>query len=331
MKNILLTGVLRPLRFIPQQWSSIGTTTRKMGSLSVKDFKSVRFFTKDRVAHIVLNRPNLLNAIDKHMPFEIQTAVQKANFDEEVHVILLYGAGDVFCAGYDLKSYAEEKPRDLEKQDDDIPDYVNQKMPWDPALDYQFMATVTNAYMEIWRSMKPVVAKIKRVAIGGGSDIALACDLTFMEKHSKIGYPPSVIWGCPTSAFWTFRVGMEKAKRILFTGELLTGEKAERIGLIGESVEGNEELDKRVDQVLQRLVTVPKNQLWYQKSVVNHVVEQQGLLSAQRLSIIYDGMSRHSPEGIQFQRRCMEIGFKKAVRERDSGKETIWSHMKRET
>lgn len=210
------------------------------------------------------------------------------------------------------------------------------------------MATVTNSYMEIWRSMKPVIAKIKRVAIGGGSDIALACDLTFMEKNSRIGYPPSVIWGCPTSAFWTFRVGMEqvanylnlltlfsqiffsiKAKRILFTGEILSGEKAERIGLIGESVEGNEELDKRVDEVLQRLVTVPKNQLWYQKSVINHVVEQQGLLSAQRLSTIFDGMSRHSPEGITFQHRCMEVGFKQAVRERDGGKETVWSHMKR--
>lgn len=120
-----------------------------------------------------------------------------------------------------------------------------------------------------------------------------------------------------------------KAKRILFTGEILSGEKAEKIGLIGESVEGNDELDKRVDQVLQRLVTVPKNQLWYQKSVINHVIEQQGLLSAQRLSTIYDGMSRHSPEGIAFQQRCMEIGFKKAVKERDGGKETVWSHMKR--
>lgn len=84
-----------------------------------------------------------------------------------------------------------------------------------------------------------------------------------------------------------------------------------------------------MDEVLQRMVTVPKNQLWYQKAVVNHVIEQQGLLSAQRLSTIFDGMSRHSSEGITFQKRCMDVGFKQAVQERDGGKETVWSHIKR--
>lgn len=99
--------------------------------------------------------------------------------------------------------------------------------------------------------------------------------------------------------------------------------------MIGESVGGGDCLDKRVDEVLQRLVTVPKNQLWYQKSVINQVIEQQGLLNAQRLSTIFDGMSRHSPEGIAFQKRCMDVGFKQTVKERDGGKETVWSHMKR--
>ncbi|KAG4074816.1 hypothetical protein HA402_006455 [Bradysia odoriphaga] len=311
------------LRYIP----SLRPCLRQSSTFSAEHFKSIRYFTEDRVAHIELNRPERLNAIDKYMPFEIQKAVQRANFDDKIHVILLYGAADVFCAGYDLKAYAEEQDNTV--KEDDYYDYVNQEMPWDPALDFQYMSSVTNSYMEIWRSMKPVVAKIKRAAIGGGSDIALACDLTFMEKSAKIGYPPSVIWGCPTSAFWTFRVGMEQAKRILFTGEILTGEKAEKIGLIGESVDGNECLDKRVAEVLERLVTVPKNQLWYQKSVINQVIEQQGLLSAQRLSTIFDGMSRHSPEGIAFQKRCTNVGFKQAVKERDGGKETVWSHMER--
>lgn len=210
------------LRYVP---SSLMPCFRQSSTFTGKDFKSIRYFAEDRVAHIELNRPDRLNAIDKYMPFEIQKAVQRANFDDEIHVIHLYGAGDVFCAGYDLKAYAEERDT---AEEDEYYDYFNQKMPWDPALDFQYMSSVTHSYMEIWRSMKPVVAKIKRVAIGGGSDIALACDLTFVEKSAKIGYPPSVIWGCPTSAFWTFRVGMEQAKRILFTGEILTGEKAEK-------------------------------------------------------------------------------------------------------
>jgi len=111
-------------------------TIKKSSIFTTKDFKSIKYFIKDRVAHIQLNRPERLNAIDKYMPFEIEKAVQRANFDDEVHVILLYGAGDVFCAGYDLKAYAEESDSTV-GNDDDTPDYVNQEMPWDPALDYQ--------------------------------------------------------------------------------------------------------------------------------------------------------------------------------------------------
>lgn len=123
-------------RCLPSSKLTFHGTIRRLSSVSTKDFKSIRYFTEDRVAHIQLNRPDRLNAIDKYMPFEIQKAVQKANFDDEVHVILLYGAGNVFCAGYDLKAYAEESDNSV-GDDGDIPNYVNQEMPWDPALDYQ--------------------------------------------------------------------------------------------------------------------------------------------------------------------------------------------------
>lgn len=123
---------------------------------------------------------------------------------------------------------------------------------------------------------------------------------------------------------------MEKAKRILFTGEILSGQKSVDIGLIGEAVPP-EGIDERVDEFMERLGAVPKNQLWYHKTVVNQAVEAAGLHSAQRLSTIFDGMSRHSPEGMMFQQRCAEVGFKQAVKERDSGKEAVWSHLPRQT
>lgn len=123
------------MRYLPLSTFIYHGTIRQLSSLSTKDFKSIKYFTEDRVAHIQLNRPDRLNAIDKYMPFEIQKAVHIANFDDEIHVILLYGAGDVFCAGYDLKAYAEESDSTV-GNDSDSPDYVNQGMPWDPALDY---------------------------------------------------------------------------------------------------------------------------------------------------------------------------------------------------
>ncbi len=124
------------LRCIPPLKLTSHAPLRQSSSFSGKDFKSIRYFTEDRVAHIELNRPDRLNAIDKYMPFEIQKAIQRANFDDEIHVILLYGAGDVFCSGYDLKAYAEERDSIVD-EDTDALDYVNQKMPWDPALDFQ--------------------------------------------------------------------------------------------------------------------------------------------------------------------------------------------------
>ena len=200
-------------------------------------------------------------------------------------------------------------------------------MPWDPYIDYKFMSRCNDAWMSLWKSLKPTIAKINGVAIGGGSDMALVCDITVATNDTLIGYPPSRVWGCPTSAMWFYRVGMERAKRILFTGEILTGEQAAHIGLIGEAVP-SEELDVTVDKMIKRLVTVPTNQLFFQKQVINNAVEQMGLFQTQRLATLFDGMSRHTPEGVAFQERVHKVGFKKAVQERDEGIKAVWSDIK---
>ena len=223
----------------------------------------------------------------------------------------------VFCSGYDLKKYAEAERGSQPG---------SQKMPWDPYIDYKFMARCNDAWMSLWKSLKPTIAKINGVAIGGGSDMALVCDITIATNDTLIGYPPSRVWGCPTSAMWFYRVGMERAKRILFTGEILTGEQAAQIGLIGEAVP-SEELDSTVDKMIKRMITVPTNQLFFQKQVINNAVEQMGIFQTQRLATLFDGMSRHTPEGVAFQERVHKVGFKKAVQERDDGVEAVWSDI----
>ena len=224
---------------------------------------------------------------------------------------------DSFCSGYDLKQFAE---------DPNTTEMTSQEMPWDPYKDFQFMSRCNKAWMSLWHSLKPVVCKIRGVAIGGGSDMALCCDVTFMADNARIGYPPSRVWGCPTTAMWVYRIGMENAKRVLFSGTLLTGKDAAKLGLIGESVpEG--ELDKHVDEFIARIIEVPTNQLFFQKQVINQAMEQMGVLNTQRLATVFDGMTRHSPEGVEFQHYAMKSGFKEAVKLRDSGKETPWSNM----
>ena len=272
------------------------------------NFGTVLYESKERVATITLNRPERFNAISETMPEDIAAAFGHANNDDSVHVVVLTGAGRGFCGGYDLKAYAEKPGTNP----------AIQEMPWDPMIDYNFMSRCTQNFMSIWRCHKPVIARVHGDAVAGGSDIALCCDIIIMNEKARIGYPPSRVWGCPTTAMWVYRLGAEKAKQMLFTGDLISGTKAEEIGLIFQSVP-LEELDETVNQLTNRIKGVPKNQLMMMKMMVNQAYENMGLASTQTIATLFDGMARHTPEGVWFKQRTEEVGFKQAVAERDSG------------
>lgn len=262
----------------------------------------------NRIAYITLNRPDKLNAINDQMPLEIRAAVEAANADDGVHVIILSGSGRSFCSGYDLELYAET-PR---------PTDGSQEMPWDPMVDYQLMNRNTQCFMSLWRSYKPTIAKVHGFAVAGGSDIALCCDLVFMGRHARIGYPPARVWGCPTTAMWVYRLGAEKAKRMLLTGDVIGGEEAEKMGLIYRAV-SERDLDAEVLALAKRMAAVPKNQLMMHKLMINQAYANMGMEGTQMLATIFDGITRHSPEGVAFKEQAEKYGFKHATRERDSG------------
>jgi enoyl-CoA hydratase len=176
----------------------------------------------------------------------------------------------------------------------------------------------TQDFMSLWRSHKPTIAKIRGFAVAGGSDIALCCDLIVMADDAKVGYPPTRVWGCPTTAMWVYRIGAEQAKRMLLTGDLITGVEARDIGLVIDSVPEHA-LDDRVRQLADRIKGVPRNQLMMQKLMVNQAYDNMGLASTQMLATLFDGITRHSPEGMWFKKRSEEVGFQQAVAERDSG------------
>ena len=268
----------------------------------------VKYEKKDRIAYITLNRPERYNAINDFMPSALEQRVQQANEDPQIHVIILQGNGKAFCSGYDLKEYAE-KPR---------PQIGSQEMPWDPTIDYKMMKKNTEQFMSLWRSYKPVICKIHGFAVAGGSDIALCWDIVIMADDAKIGYPPARLWGCPTTMMWVYRLGAEKAKRMLLTGDLIDGKEAEKIGLIYKSCPV-EELDQEVQKLANRMAGIPQNQLMMQKMVINQAYNQMGLENTQMLATLFDGITRHSPEGVAFKSRCEDVGFKQAVKERDSG------------
>jgi enoyl-CoA hydratase len=147
--------------------------------------------------------------------------------------------------------------------------------------------------------------------------MALCSDMLVMADDARIGYPPARVWGVPTSALWAFRIGDQRAKRLLFTGDLIDGATALEWGLAIEAPPAAE-LDERFEALVQRVALTPINQLVMMKLLVNQALYAQGLQATQSLGVFFDGIARHTPEGYAFAKRAVETGFKEAVHERDA-------------
>jgi enoyl-CoA hydratase len=263
-----------------------------------------------RIARLLLNRPERLNAINEDTPRELRAAVEWANADDEVHVIVVEGAGKGFCGGYDLSHFGQG--------DIDHP-CQQERTPWDPMVDYACMKRNTEDFMALWRSPKPTIAKVHGAAVAGGSDIALCCDLLVMAEDARIGYMPTRVWGCPTTAMWTYRVGPTRAKQLMFTGDTIDGRTALAWGLANEVVSA-EALEGATMALATRIAGVPRGHLAMHKMVVNQALLTMGLEQAQSLATVFDGITRHNPEGMWFRRYAQAEGFKAAVEWRDSGR-----------
>lgn len=287
--------------------------------------KTMTYAVTDRIARITLDRPARGNGITMDLPQELAQCVERANIDPSVHVIALSGNGSGFCGGYDLVESAEalqlgedspHRPKGsvldpAVQMRNHAPDEV-----WDPMTDYAMMSRNVKGFMSLFHSEKPVVCKVHGFCVAGGTDMALCSDLLVIADDAKIGYPPARVWGSPTTSMWFHRVGLEKAKRLLFTGDCLTGKQAREWGLAIESAPPDQ-LDARFESLLERIARMPINQLVMMKLLLNQSVTNQGLHSTQLLGTVFDGITRHTKEGYDFQQRAAEAGFKQAVRERD--------------
>ena len=193
-----------------------------------------------RIARITLNRPERGNGITMDMPRELTACVERANLDPEVHVIALSGNGTGFCGGYDLVDSAQNMAMENAQSDhlkgtplDPLIQMKNHipNSNWDPMIDYAMMSRNVKGFMSLFHSDKPVVCKVHGFCVAGGTDMALCSDLLVIADDAKIGYPPARVWGSPTTAIWVHRLGIEKAKRLLFTGDCLSGKEAQQWGL----------------------------------------------------------------------------------------------------
>jgi enoyl-CoA hydratase len=291
----------------------------------METLQTMTYEVTGRIARITLNRPERGNGITLQLPRDLAACVERANLDPAVHVIALSGNGPGFCGGYDLVESAEGfamggsephaqkgtpvDPAVIAQNHD--PDAV-----WDPMVDYAMMSRNVRGFMSLFHGDKPVVCKVHGFCVAGGTDMALCSDLLVIADDAKIGYPPARVWGSPTTSLWFYRLGLEKAKRLLFTGDCLSGKEAKEWGLAIESAPADK-LDERFEILLERIARMPINQLVMMKLLLNQTLHAQGLHTTQLLGTVFDGITRHTEEGYAFQRRAMEAGFKQAVRERD--------------
>jgi enoyl-CoA hydratase len=296
--------------------------------------KTMTYAVDGRVARITLNRPERGNGITLDLPVELAQCVERADLDPAVHVIALAGNGKGFCGGYDLVASAERMSTDTEAAGTEARatrDFAPAGSPldprvtgrnhdprrvWDPVIDYQMMSRNVRGFMSLFHANKPVVCKVHGFCVAGGTDMALCSDLLVIAHDAKIGYPPARVWGSPKTSVWAFRIGIEKAKRLLFTGDCLNGREAVAWGLASECAPADR-LDERFETLLGRIARMPINQLVMMKLLVNQTVLSAGLPTTQILGTVFDGITRHTAEGYAFQQRAAEVGFKQAVRERD--------------
>jgi enoyl-CoA hydratase len=273
------------------------------------------------VARITLDRPERGNGITMAMPRELAAAVEQADLDPRVHAIALAGNGKGFCGGYDLVDAAEGQMTGPGEPGSPLDPAVQQanhdpSRTWDPVVDWQMMSRNVRGFMSLFNADKPVLCKVHGFCVAGGTDMALCSDLLVIAQDASIGYPPARVWGSPTTSMWMARLGPQRAKRMLFTGDLISGAQALEWGLATEAP-ATADLDDSFEELLARVASLPLNQLVMMKLLVNQQLEAQGLGPTQVIGTLMDGIARHTPEGYEFQRLAAAEGWRAAVSRRD--------------
>ena len=284
---------------------------------------TLRTGIEDGVFTITLSRAREYNTITPQLRDDLAAAIDGAEASRDARVILLRAEGPAFCAGYAL-DWGTGVERDAEDAARDGPRPV-----WDSVADMRMIGRFVDVYMKLWYARKPTIAAVQGWCIGGGTDMVLCADQVIAGEGASFGYPPSRVWGTPTTAMWVYRMGLEKAKRYLLTGDEIPAPEAARIGLILETVP-DAELQAHALAFAKRMARVPLNQLVMLKLLCNQTAEHMGLASNRILGTLFDGVARHTQEGLDFVARSREIGFREAVRERDDPFQDYGSRPKKE-
>ena len=255
---------------------------------------------------LTLNRPDKLNAINRELRIALRRAIAGVAADDDVRVVVIRGAGRAFCSGYDLSEAA----------------------PGDSWSWRQILAEDVEATLAIWRCPKPVIAQVHGYALAGGLELAMACDLIVAAEDGQLGEPEIRFGSAPVTLLMPFLIGQKKTRELLFTGDLVDGREAARIGLINRAVPADE-LDQEVEALADKLARVPEDVMAPTKLMLNRAMEASGFLGAVEAGLDLQSFVNMSETSREFDAIVQRDGLKAALRWRDERYEERLSELGR--
>jgi enoyl-CoA hydratase len=269
--------------------------------------EAVRVEDDGAVRSLVLCRPAAYNTITPALRDQLAAALDAAEDDRAVRVVLLRAEGPAFCAGFGLDWATAAQARDAAGA-----------APWDSMADLRGIGRYAETFAKLHRLSKPTIAAVQGWCIAGGTDLVLNADIVIASETARFGYPPARVWGIPEAPWlWVARLGLERAKRYLLTGDEIDAGEAARIGLVAQTV-ADDALLSHTSALARRMARLPLSQLQMIKLSLNDVARRLYDPEGSRLvGCLFDGVARHSPEGAEFVTRAGEVGWRQAVRERD--------------
>jgi len=256
-----------------------------------------------RVRRLTLDRPDHHNPLTPRCVREILRAVEEAEADRATSVLVIRSTGRSFSSGYGFIA-EDTDPGDFEQRD---------------ALeaDVTAMLALAKGWGRLWDCAIPVIAQVQGNCLAGGTDLVLHCDLVVAAEDARIGFPPVRSMGVPPTNMWLYHLGPQWTKRLLFTGDTISGERARELGLVVATAPADE-LDRRVLELAERMALIGRDLLVANKRVVNAGIELMGRSQLQRFAALNDAIGHRAPEALAFSDRIAEVGLREAVRERDA-------------
>jgi enoyl-CoA hydratase len=252
------------------------------------------------VLRVTLNRPERRNALSAQLMAELLDLVATVERDAETNVVVLRGAGKGFCSGYDVGGDGEESAA-----------------PLSPIAKAQEVREDSRIFDRLWRLPVPTIAQVHGACLAAGTDLALSCDMVVCAEDARIGYPAVRSMGAPATHMWLYHLGPQWTKRLLLSGDSLTGAKAVEVGFALEAVPPGE-LDDHVLKLATRIATIPRDLLTVNKHVVNRGIDLMGRTLLQETAVTQDVLGRLAPGAEAFWETAARDGLKRAVAERDA-------------